>query len=91
VVKKEARMFLKYKDLTIQTQHMWNVKAEGISVLIRGTVTISKLFRKYLNNMPGKHNISELQKTAILGIGHCKHIGTLKSTNMKVQNVYHGK
>jgi hypothetical protein len=33
----------------------------------RGTGTISKLYRKYLNNILGKHEIKELQKTAILG------------------------
>jgi hypothetical protein len=29
--------------------------------------TLSKLFRKYLSNIPGKDDINELQKTAILG------------------------
>jgi len=33
----------------------------------RGTGTISKSFRKYLSNIRGKHEIKELQKTAILG------------------------
>ena len=30
----------------------------------------SKSFRQYLSNIPGKHNIQEPQKTAILGIAH---------------------
>jgi hypothetical protein len=34
------------------------------------TVTISKSFRKYLSNITGKHEIKELQKTAILGTAH---------------------
>jgi len=29
--------------------------------------TLSKSFRKYLSNIPGKHDIKELQKTATLG------------------------
>jgi hypothetical protein len=49
---------------------MWNVKTNVIPVMIRATGTISKSFRKYLNNVPGKHEIKELQKTAILGTAH---------------------
>ena len=29
-----------------------------------------KSFRKYLSNVPAKHKIKELQKTAILGTAH---------------------
>ena len=32
--------------------------------------TISKSFRKYVSNIPGKHEVKELQKTAILGTAH---------------------
>jgi hypothetical protein len=49
---------------------MWNVKTTVIPVIIGATGTISKLFRKYLGNVPGKHEIKELQKTAILGTAH---------------------
>jgi hypothetical protein len=39
-------------------------------VIIWETGTISKSFRKYLNNILGNHEIKELQKTAILGTAH---------------------
>ena len=40
-------------------------------LLILGEIgTILKSFRKYLNNMLGKHDIKELQKTLILGTAH---------------------
>jgi hypothetical protein len=39
-------------------------------VIIAATGTISKSFRKYLSSIPGKHNVKELQKTAILGTAH---------------------
>jgi hypothetical protein len=42
----------------------------SIPVIIGTTGTISKSFRKYLSNVPGKHEIKELQKTAILGTAH---------------------
>ena len=70
VIKKEAEKILKYKDFTIEIQCMWNVKTSSIPVTIGATGTISKSFRKYLNNVPGKHHIKELQKTAILGTAH---------------------
>ena len=67
MIKTEAKKILKYKDLTIEIQRMWNVKTEVIPVIIGATGTISKSFRKYLSNIPGKHEVKELQKTAILG------------------------
>jgi len=71
VIKKGAEKILKYKDLTTETQRMWNVKTKVIPVIIIGaTGTISKSFRKYVSNIPGKHEVKELQKTAILGTAH---------------------
>jgi len=70
VIKKEAEKILKYKDLTIEIQRMWDVKTKVIPVVIGATGTISKSFRKYVSNIPGKHEVKELQKTAILGTAH---------------------
>ena len=70
MIKKEAEKILKYKDLTIEIQRMWNVKTKVIPVIIWTTGTISKSFRKYVSNIPGKHEVKELQKTAILGTAH---------------------
>jgi hypothetical protein len=70
VIKKEAEKILKYKDLTVEIQRMWNVKTNVIPVIIGATGTISKSFRKYLSYAPGVHKVKELQKTAILGTAH---------------------
>ena len=66
----KAEKILKYKDLTIEIQRMWNVETRAIPVIIGATGTISKSFRKYVNDIPGNHDVKELQKTAILGIAH---------------------
>ena len=52
VMKKESETIIKFKDLTIEIQHMWNVKSKVIPVTIRATGTISKSFTKYLGNIP---------------------------------------
>jgi hypothetical protein len=70
VIKKEAEKILKYKDLIVEIQRMWNVKTKVTLVITGPTATISKSFRKYLSSIPGKQEVKELQKTAILGTAH---------------------
>jgi len=70
VIKKEIKKMLKHKDLTIEIQRMWNMKTKVVPIIIEMTGTISKSFRKYVSNIPGNHEVKELQKTAILGTAH---------------------
>jgi hypothetical protein len=70
VIKKEAEKMIKYEDLTIEIQRMWNVKTKVILVIIGATGTILKSLRRYVSNIPGNHEVKELQKTAILGTTH---------------------
>jgi hypothetical protein len=70
VIKKEAQKILKYKDLTIEIQCMWNVKARVIPVITGVTGTISKSFRKYVSDIPGNHDVKELYKTATFSTAH---------------------
>jgi len=41
-----------------------------IPVIIGAIWIVSKSFRKYVSNIPGKHEVKKLQKTAILGTAH---------------------
>jgi hypothetical protein len=56
--------------LSIEIQRTWNVKTKVTPVIIGATGTIANSFRKYLSSVPGKHDIKELQKTAVLGTAH---------------------
>jgi hypothetical protein len=49
---------------------MWNVKARAIPVIIGTTGTIYKLFRKYVSDIAGNHDVKKQKKKAILGTPH---------------------
>ena len=70
MIKNEAEKILIYKKRKTEIQRMWNVKTKLIPVIIGATGTISKSLRLYLSNVPGKHEIKELQITAISGTAH---------------------
>jgi len=71
MIKKEAEKILKYKYLIIKIHLMWNLKAKVIPVIPGATGNVSKSLRRYLSNIPGEHEIMELQKkTAILDTAH---------------------
>jgi hypothetical protein len=74
---------LKYKDLVIKLQRMWDVKANVICYTgnKRGDWNHFKI-RQNLSNIRGKHEIKELQKNS--PFGHWTH--TTQSANIKVQN-----
>ena len=70
---------------------MWKVTAQVMPVKTGVTGTIAKSLRRYLSNIKGKHEIKGLQKkAAILGTAHT-HTHTAGSTDVKVQNIQHGK
>jgi len=70
VIKKEAEKILKYKNLKTEIHRTWNVTTKVIPVITGATGTISKPLIQYLSNIPGKHEIKEMQTTAILCTAH---------------------
>jgi len=79
VIKKEAEKILKYKDLTIEIQCMWNVKAKMRPVVIEATGTISEIIQA----ISEQHN----RKARNQGTTNKSHIGhfthTSESTNVE--------
>jgi hypothetical protein len=49
---------------------MWNMKCMVILVIIGNTGIVTKVLKKNLEAIPGKHSIDSLQKTAVLGTSH---------------------
>jgi hypothetical protein len=58
---------------------MWIVKTKVIPVTTQTTGTISTSYRKYLSNIPGKHEIKVYKNSHI---SHCTY--TSESTTVKV-------
>ena len=56
----------KYKDLDIEIAKSWKCKTKTIPVVIGALGVINKTTKKYLDEIPGKSCIKELQKTALL-------------------------
>jgi hypothetical protein len=90
VIKKEVGKILKYKDLIIDTQNVWNIKTIAIPIITGSTGTIwdKKSLRKYLSNIPGKRGFKELQKTAMLVTAHILRFEKY-AAGAKVHNVQH--
>jgi hypothetical protein len=62
VIQKESKKKLKYQNLSIEIQRMWNMKSFVIPVIIGTTGIVIKGLKKYLETIPGKHSIDYVQK-----------------------------
>jgi hypothetical protein len=61
-IQKESERKLKYKNLSIEIQRMWNMKCFVIPVIIGATGIVTRGLKNYLETIPGKHSIDSLQK-----------------------------
>jgi len=75
----------------MEIQRMLNVKTKVIPAITGGAWNHFKVTETNLSNIPGKHEIKELQKKKKknIHIGRCTH--TAGSADRKVQNIIHGR
>ncbi len=66
----EEGQVAKYVDLQIECQRMWKKNIEVVPVIIGTTGIVEKNMKKYLNKIPGQHNIYSLQRSAVLETAH---------------------
>ena len=59
-----------YVDLQLECQRMWDNTVEVVPIITGATGVVEKNLKKYLNRMPGCHNVYNLQRSAILGAAH---------------------
>ena len=64
---KEAEKLSKYKDLEIEIARMWGMKTPIVPVVIGVLGVIKKGIDKQICKIPGKIDVAELRKIALLG------------------------
>ena len=64
---KKFEKLSKYKDLDIELAKSWKCKTKTIPIVIGALGVINKTTEKYLDEVPGRSCITELQKTTLLG------------------------
>ena len=70
VTQKEAAEKLKYNSLCTEIRRLRYMKCMIIQEITGATGIVTKVVKKHLEVVPGKHSIESLQKTAALGTSH---------------------
>ena len=80
----------KYVNPQIDCQRLWNKKVEVIPVIIGATGIVDKNIKKYVERIPGCHNIYSLQRSAILGTAHIlRKVLSIKPDLVTGQDIQH--
>ena len=67
---KVAEKLSKYKDLEIEIARMWGMKTQIVPVVVGALGVIKKGIDEQICKIPGKINVTELQKITLLGSAH---------------------
>ena len=60
----------KCKSSCMEVQGMLNLKCKIIAVTVGATGIVTKVLKKNLEAIPGKHSVDSIQKAAVLGTSH---------------------
>lgn len=70
IQRKATEKMSKYVDLQIECEKMWSKKVEVIPVIVGATGIVDRRLKADLKKIPGRHNIHNLQRSALLGTAH---------------------
>ena len=67
---KEFQKLSKYKDLEIEVTEMWKLKTKTIPVVIGVLDMIKKGTQNFINQIPGKPSLQEMEKIVLTSTAH---------------------
>ena len=71
IVNKEWEKLLKYVDLWLELQKIWNLRSIKVIPIVIGVLSsFTPHLLEYLEELPGVHKIGPLLKAALLGSAH---------------------
>ena len=65
--KKHAEKLAKYSDLRVEISRMWHCRTLVVPVVLGALGTVHAGIARWLDIIPGHHNLQHLQKTVLLG------------------------
>ena len=60
----------KYKDLEVEVQKMWHLKTKTLPVVVGALGLIKKGTQDFLDQIPGKPSLQEVQKIVLNSTAH---------------------
>ena len=70
ISEKVFEKFSKYKDLEIEVQKMWHLKTKTLLVVVGALGLIEKGTQDFLDQIPGKPSLQEVQKIVLYSTAH---------------------
>ena len=67
---KELQKLSKYKDLETEVTKMWKLKTKTIPVVISALGMIKKGTQNFMDQIPGKPSLQEMQKIVLTSTAH---------------------
>ena len=67
LAKKHAEKLAKYSDLRVEISRMWHCGTLVVPVVLAALGTVHAGIARWLDIIPGHHNLQHLQKTVLLG------------------------
>ena len=85
IVDKSIEKVEKYHNLAIELKALWQLKEIAIIPIVVGcTGVVDKRFTKYIDKIPGKINIFEIQKLRLWGTRYAVRRFLMNSSSMEL-------